>query len=110
MKQIFKIDRDGCLIFGEEKSIPIEEKPPAGYVDTGLPRDLEGDQLPFHKPRWNGTEWVEGLAQEEIDELNKPQPKEPTEMDVLKAQNKALSDRQEFLEDVIAEMAMMIYD
>lgn len=24
---------------------------------------------PFYKPKWNGTEWVEGMAQKEIDSL-----------------------------------------
>lgn len=24
----------------------------------------------FYRPRWNGEEWVEGLTQQEIDELN----------------------------------------
>lgn len=47
---------------------------------------------PFHKPKWTGKvvedeegnqimgegEWVEGATQEEIDELTKPQPQEPT--------------------------------
>lgn len=28
-------------------------------------------------------EWVEGATQEEIDELTKPQPQEPTELEVL---------------------------
>ena len=46
----------------------------------------------FHKPKWSGEitedeegnvtvgegEWVEGATQEEIDELTKPQPQEPT--------------------------------
>ena len=46
----------------------------------------------FYKPKWsgeitedeegiitvNGGEWVEGATQEEIDELTKPQPHEPT--------------------------------
>ena len=44
----------------------------------------------FHKPKWSGDitededgdvtvgEWVEGATQEEIDELTKPQPQEPT--------------------------------
>ena len=46
----------------------------------------------FHKPKWSGEitedeegnitvgegEWVEGATQEEIDELTKPQPHEPT--------------------------------
>ena len=38
-------------------------------------------------------------------------PAEPqlSESELLKAQNKALSDRLEFAEDLIAEMAMMVY-
>lgn len=46
----------------------------------------------LHKPKWSGEitedeegniivgegEWVEGASQEEIDELTKPQPQEPT--------------------------------
>ena len=32
----------------------------------------------FYNPKWNGSEWVEGATQEEIDELTKPQPQEPT--------------------------------
>ena len=46
----------------------------------------------FYKPKWSGDitedeegnitvskgEWVEGATQEEIDELTKPQPQEPT--------------------------------
>ena len=29
----------------------------------------------FYKPRWNGTEWVEGLTQAEIDAIvNAPRP------------------------------------
>ena len=38
-------------------------------------------------------------------------PPEPplSELDLVKAQNKALSDRLEFAEDLIAEMAMKVY-
>jgi len=60
--------------------------------------------------------WGEGLSQEEIDELTKPQPTEPTELDkliqenvLLKAQNAALAERADFIEDVIAEMAAQVY-
>ena len=52
---------------------------------------------PLFKPKWTGKviedeegnqimgegEWVEGATQEEIDELTKPQPHEPTELEVL---------------------------
>ena len=51
----------------------------------------------LYKPKWSGEisedeegnitvgegEWVEGATQEEIDELTKPQPQEPTELEVL---------------------------
>ena len=32
----------------------------------------------LYKPKWDGEKWVEGATQEEIDELTKPQPQEPT--------------------------------
>ena len=32
----------------------------------------------LYKPKWDGDKWVEGATQEEIDELTKPQPHEPT--------------------------------
>lgn len=35
---------------------------------------------------------------------------EPDKVAILEAKNKALSDRQEFIEELIAEMAMMLYD
>ena len=60
--------------------------------DTGL--DIIETLLtePLYKPKWTGKvtedeegnqimgegEWVEGATQEEIDELTKPQPQEPT--------------------------------
>ncbi|WP_336759450.1 hypothetical protein [Paenibacillus sp. USHLN196] len=60
--------------------------------------------------------WGEGLSQEEIDELTKPQPEEPSDLEklkqeniLLKAQNAALTERADFIEDVIAEMAAQVY-
>lgn len=38
------------------------------------------------------------------------EPEEPTELDILKAKINAMVEREEFLEDLIAEMAMMVYD
>ncbi len=37
----------------------------------------------FYHPKWNGSEWIEGLTDVEIDELTKPQPQEPTEKERL---------------------------
>ena len=44
-------------------------------------------------------------------EYKPPEPPAPplSEVELLKAQNKALSDRLEFTEDLIAEMAMKVY-
>ena len=32
----------------------------------------------FYRPKWNGTEWVEGLTQEEIDAITAGAVSEPT--------------------------------
>ena len=67
-------------------------------IDWVLPSDTGLDIIetpliePLYKPKWTGEvtedeegnqimgdgEWVEGATQEEIDELTKPQPHEPT--------------------------------
>lgn len=44
----------------------------------------------FYHPKWSGTEWIEGLGQEQIDAM-KNVPVTPTEMDVLKEQNAELN-------------------
>ena len=64
--------------------------------ETEIGLDVEPAQG-LYKPKWSGEisedeegnitvgegEWVEGATQEEIDELTKPQPQEPTELEVL---------------------------
>ena len=56
---------------------------------------LEGQQAVemyknnFIKPRWTGSAWIETATEEEIKELeesNKPKPKESTEIEILKKQ------------------------
>ena len=77
----------------------------------------------LYKPKWSGEitedeegnitvgegEWVEGATQEEIDELTKPQPHEPTELDLLHAQIQASSDYVDFLENVVVELIQEVY-
>ena len=77
----------------------------------------------LYKPKWSGEitedeegnitvgegEWVEGATQEEIDELTKPQPHEPTELDLLQAQVQASSDYVDFLEEVVVELIQEVY-
>ena len=77
----------------------------------------------LYKPKWSGEitedeegnitvgegEWVEGATQEEIDELTKPQPQEPTEIDLLQAQVQASSDYVDLLEEVVVELIQEVY-
>lgn len=58
--------------------------------------------------------WIEGLTPEEIAELTKPGELSEIELLkkenlLLKAQNNAITERADFIEDIIAEMAMQIY-
>ena len=50
-------------------------------TETELALDVDPAQG-LYKPKWSGEvgegEWVEGATQEEINELTKPQPHEPT--------------------------------
>ena len=62
--------------------------------ETEIGLDVEPSQG-FYAPKWNGTEWVEGLSEEEITELNKPVPQEPT-----------LEERLQMAEDTIMFMLM----
>ena len=77
----------------------------------------------LHKPRWSGEitedeegnqimgegEWVEGATPEEIDELTKPQPQEPSELELLHAQVQASNDYVDLLEEVVVELIQEVY-
>ncbi len=127
MDHAFFIGPDGFIqevyqyksIQGNEDSISVltgiqagmevwEEKSAADYV-----RKPPGEG--FYKPKWNGVGWVEGLTQSEIDAI-RSQPTDKTEMEILKEENtllkaqiQAASDRSDFHEELIAEMAMLVY-
>ena len=91
--------------------------------DTGL--DIIETPLtePLYKPKWTGKviedeegnqimgegEWVEGATQEEIDEITRPQPQEPSEIDLLHAQVQASSDYVDLLEEVVVELIQEVY-
>ena len=79
--------------FDEETEIGLDTEPAQG----------------LYKPKWDGDKWVEGATQEEIDELTKPQPHEPTEIDLLQAQVQASSDYVDLLEEVVVELIQEVY-
>lgn len=113
MRKIYKIDVEGFLVFGEEIFINEDDETPEGYVSIYLDTSEQG----YFKPRWNGTEWIEGATQAEIDEIINA-PTEPTleekfaqleqENKLLKAQNAALVEQTEFHEEVLTEIILAI--
>lgn len=90
MKLILNIDENGFLLFGNDKFINSNANVPKGFVDVPLPKDENGNQLSFYRPKWNGTEWIEGATQEEIDELTKVEPSPPTAEERINALEEAL--------------------
>lgn len=75
----------------------------------------------FVSPIWDGSQWAETAAADEIAAWEqahpapevKPAPKSNAELEqenkLLKAQLNAATERSDFIEDCIAEMAMQVY-
>ena len=69
--------------------VPYEEENVIGHKDVyDIPDNATEIPLPQPnwKPVWNGEKWIETITQEELDELNKPQIPQPSELDKLKAE------------------------
>ncbi|WP_313894299.1 hypothetical protein [Psychrobacillus sp.] len=75
MKQACEIDARGFMtgeviviepVKYDEKESPVYDIP-RGYIDVPLPFNESG-QLPFFRPRWTGTAWVEDKTQVEFEE------------------------------------------
>lgn len=101
MKQYVVIDRNNSIINMYER---IDE--------VSIPRgELENEYLYlgtdrvelYREPIFNG-DVVVGVG-----EMVTPYIQPPSETDILNAKLKASNDRQEFLEELIAEMAMKVY-
>jgi len=81
MKKVLRIDNNGFYI--EDVILKDGEATPSDCVEIQCP---DG----FYKPKWDGTQWIEGLTQAEIDALNN-QPVTPSESDRLSAVESAIS-------------------
>lgn len=71
-KQIYEIDENGFIheiYVGEFDTSGNLLNPMGDFITTDLPQPL-----PYYKPKWNGTQWIEGATQEEIAEMIKPLP------------------------------------
>jgi hypothetical protein len=82
-----------------------------------LPVNIIRQPVPdgLYIPRWVNSEWTEGATDEYKYSVDNPS-KEPSEVEILiqentllKAQIQATTDRSDFHEELIAEMAMMVY-
>ena len=90
LKQIFILDDSGFIkdflsIEVDQEGIPLVE-PPHRYVDGLLPQDDRGYQLPFWRPRWTGTEWVEDKTQLEFEEDAYVQSLIPSDTEIADAE------------------------
>lgn len=63
-----KIDKDGYFV----EDI-ILQQPPLLEDGTLDPQYITDKPVGLYKPKWNGNEWVEGLSEQEIADLKKPQ-------------------------------------
>lgn len=61
-KEVLKIDENGFYIEPVLVVIGSNNPIPEGCIETPCTDS-------FHKPRWNGTQWIEGLTQSEIDAI-----------------------------------------
>ncbi len=105
------ITRYSILSKLDRESFDVLELPFGAYSKdfaecNGYRVNLETKQLEFSYPDPNETETTEPVYQkplsEEVEELK-------AENNLLKAQNQALTERTDFHEELIAEMAMMVY-
>lgn len=70
---LFKYDENGIYV------CPIILEDVGGNEDLSSTTEVE-PPFHLHRAKWNGSEWIEDMTQEEIDALNN-QPKEPTEIE-----------------------------
>ncbi len=66
-KPVYEIDEKGYI-----KEIYVENT-----ENTSMNLIITDPQDGLYRPKWTGTEWIEDMSQEEIDEL-KNRPKEPS--------------------------------
>lgn len=81
--QVWKIDKDN---FYTDESYFIEE-PSNNEISIPI-------LIGYVKPKWTGVEWIEGATEKEIQEWKDSQvaqPKEPTEIEILKQEKEILA-------------------
>ncbi len=90
-----KTDNDGNVI----EWIPVYKNIPENSTEIPLPQ-------PNWKPVWDGENWIETITEEELEEINKPQPHKPSEIEKLNALITEMKDKQETLEEENAGLVL----
>lgn len=85
MRTIYEVDADGFMTY-QTMEIDDTEEIPSGFIDVPLPTDNQGHQLPFWRPRWTGTEWVEDKTREEFEEEAMLESLNPTQQQITDAE------------------------
>lgn len=94
MIQVFQIDEKGYYI--KPINIIDSEDAPANYVEMRPPNGL-------YRAKWNGTEWVEDMSEEEIEEMyNKPKSLTENEMLMLAVAELDMQREQDKIETQLA--------
>lgn len=100
MRVVRRIDETGLYLEDVLKDENEEVDETEGLVTEPIP---EGLQL-WH-PRWNGTDWVEGMSQQEIDARNNHPPELSPEQIRIKTLEQQLMQTNE---DMMAFMEVMM--
>lgn len=87
------------------------------YDEWQAQPEEERGEAPVYQPPAQPTLWIEGLTPEEIEEITRPQPQEPTEVDLLKerlaaaeARNEQLAEESTINQFALMELHMMILE
>ncbi|PFD95524.1 hypothetical protein COE15_21385 [Bacillus cereus] len=93
-----EVDQD--ILQYQTVELHYQEVIPNGYTEIyNYPECYTEVPVPaYYKPVWDGEKWIETITEEELEEMNKPKPQEPSEIEKLK---KKLELTEKALDDLI---------
>ena len=88
MREAYKVDEQGFYI---EPVLVQGNEVARGLIDVRIP---EG----FHKPKFNGTSWIEGITQAELDVINN--------MPKVKSESEQIAELQSIVDQLLLDSLM----
>ncbi|AWP28700.1 hypothetical protein [Paenibacillus sp. Cedars] len=111
-----RFDLDGWEAYRDAVDAALSEFQQAYGEWAALPEEERGEP-PIYVAPVQPTLWIEGLTPEEIEEITRPQPQEPSEVDLLKerlaaaeARNEQLAEESTINQFALMELHMMILE